>query len=174
MIFFKNKGKRGIAGISYPIDIDLMNHILKKHKKSWDKFVDLTSRYWITKDAIAYGLTIANEDYERYPQKRLQYLGIYKNFNLSLGEFLRIFPHNKDIYDILPQNITIYRGGLPIEEKIGPGLNWTLTRSVAEFHAFELKKDLGGRVYKASIPKSRLLNFGTVEEAEVIAHIYPY
>lgn len=171
MLLRRNKD---IPGVTVPITPELMKYTLKKQKNNvWEKFVDIANKKWVEKDAIICGLDIANSDYDVSFSKKYQYLGIYQAFQLSLEYILRLDPIKREIFDALPDKVTIFRGGLPIEHKIGANLNWSLSRSVAESHAFKLKSYLHAIVYKATIDKNRIMDIFDKGECEIIALISP-
>lgn len=168
-MFWKRKP---IKGIDVPITFEDMETMLEKHDNKWDYFVDFVSKKWVEKDAVAYGLYLSNFwDYQYIPHKKFQFLGIYQAYNLSLNYILEHFPNQKLIYDMLPDKITIYRAGYPFEIKRGANLNWSLSRHIAEQHAFEIKKN--NIVLKAHVPKDLIMMMGCDAECEILIHVPP-
>lgn len=104
----------------------------------------------------------------------MEYLGIVQTYRISRDMMLSFDKTAEDVYKRLPDKITIFRGGDSREQRIGANLNWTLTRSVAERHAFYLKSDKNSIVYQATIDKNRIFDVDISNgEDEIIAVVYP-
>ena len=74
-------------------------------------------------------------------------------------------PSELEVFDSLPDTVTIYRGAVP---QLWRGFSWSLKRAVAEFFA----KRTSGFVFTAEVPRSAILaHYDERNEAEVLVDL---
>ena len=61
----------------------------------------------------------------------------------------------RKFYDALPDNVVLYRGGSLLEQQTEYGSSWSISREVAEFHAFACAKEQRA-VFVTIVPKSEI------------------
>lgn len=116
---------------------------------AWQHFIFIKRNYRLRKDTLIEGFKNAyNLAYGNYKEIR----PILKKY--SREDFITS-EEEKQIYNDLPDEITIYRGGNRIEEKEGYGFSWSLNQLIAEFFAFRFDvKDTA--VYSSTINKMNI------------------
>lgn len=134
------------------------------NKHRWNVFLNATDS--IEPNAMAEAFKFAFGSGKPTKQTALRVLRKYSLNLISTDE-------ERELFESLPDEVTVYRGCFLNEQnrKQGFNLSWTLSREVAEFFAHRFNQ-AGRGVFEATISKSRILGlFLDREEAEVLIDI---